>query len=574
MFDDIDLSIVEAKSWLTDELKEEISSHFPDTVDIGDDRARCKGSFEAHAAEFFPTGRQFASYVQLRLAVDMFQTAWGASTSHGSSRLTCFYGKPSKKPRPSVVEPDKQRVRSASLKQKHCPFKILYSFQGVLASDKKDNIMYRVKITTVDFEHTCDLSPNSCRLALKGAGKLIPHLPGLQDVLAILRSNPSTDHKLLRCLLQKYVPFYQSLDGAYIRNFRLRALNYIDNTHELTMVEARALTSNCRSAADKFVNTNNPIFAKNFKVLLKKTMQEGGDTWQVLRYLRILKAEVPGFDFRIQYDDITGRPCAICWMLPHMRTNLLRFGDVLFLDTMMKQHNKMKWPYMGPTVKDGEMKICQVSECIAIEETLRAYQFVIESMASIEPRWRLSDLHLIFADQFVTKTLIENLGIQNTCTLRCDYHHIVNEVWPKQFGPSKYKELRPYLTRMLKYTTEAEYKLSFDIAMEAIAEDPIKASYVEKIFRNPKYYSGYYVRRIPGNLKMMGDAPAEQNHASVVAHLGKGASWSIPEHVRQLIERQRCNHGTCGDSRPRFALLCRLELFSASSNFMTPKWYL
>jgi hypothetical protein len=37
---------------------------------------------------------------------------------------------------------------------------------------------------------------------------------------------------------------------------------------------------------------------------------------------------------------------------------------------------------------------------------------------------------------------------------------------------------------------------------------------------------------------MMGDAPAEQNHASVAAHLGDGASWSIPEHVQQLIERQ------------------------------------
>ena len=37
---------------------------------------------------------------------------------------------------------------------------------------------------------------------------------------------------------------------------------------------------------------------------------------------------------------------------------------------------------------------------------------------------------------------------------------------------------------------------------------------------------------------MMGDAPAEQNHASVAAHLGQGANWTISEHVHQLIERQ------------------------------------
>jgi hypothetical protein len=269
----VDYSSVEPDAWVTDELKEEISGHYPDAVDISDNnRERCKESFEKHAVELFPCGCQFASFVQLRLAIDMFQTAWGASTSHGSSRFTCFYGKPSRKPRPSVVEPDKQRVRTASLKDKLCPFKILYAFQGVVKNQKKDNIMYQVKITTVDFEHTCDLSPTSCRLALKVAGKLTPHLPGLQDVLSLLCESPHMDYKVLRCLLQKYVPFYQSLDGAYIRKFRLRALNYVDNTHDLTMVEARALTLNCHSAADEFVDSDNPIFAKNFKVLLKKTM--------------------------------------------------------------------------------------------------------------------------------------------------------------------------------------------------------------------------------------------------------------------------------------------------------------
>jgi hypothetical protein len=531
------LNGVKDEDWLTDDLKEEITRHFPDSNDIGDERARCKVSFEIHAQALFPKHRIFASFVQLRLAVDMFLKAWGASSSHGSSRLTCFYGKPSRKPRTSVVEPDKQRVRTPSLKEQLCPFKILYSFQKKNGSTKVDNKYYHVKITNVNYEHTCELSPHSCRLALKGAGKLIPDLAGLQDVLSILREHPTLDHKVLRSLLHKYVPFYQSLDGTYIRNFRLRALNYVDSNHGLTMVEARALTSKSRSSADELVTSDNPIFAKNFKALLQKTMQDGGDTWEALKYLRTLKEEVPGFDFRIQYDP-KGRPTAICWMLPHMRTNLLRYGDVLFLDTMMKEYNVLGWPYMGPTVKDGEMKIRQVAECIAIEEKLEIYHFVVQSMADIEHRWSLSDLRIIFADQFITKTLLDNLGISLTCTLRCDFHHVIQEVWPKQFGLSKFKELKPYLSRMLKSKTKEEYKLSFDIAIEVISDDPLKASYVEKIFKNPEYYSGYYLRQIEGNLMMMGDAPAEQNHSSVAAHLGNGANWTISEHVRQLIERQ------------------------------------
>jgi hypothetical protein len=139
---------------------------------------------------------------------------------------------------------------------------------------------------------------------LKGACKLVPDLSGLQDVLSILRDHPQIDHKVLRTLLQKYVPFYQSIDGAYIRNFRLRALSHLDSDHDLTMNEARALTSKSKSAADELVSFDNPIFAKNFKLLLKKTMQDDGTTWEAIAYLCTLSQEVPGFGYRVKHDPI------------------------------------------------------------------------------------------------------------------------------------------------------------------------------------------------------------------------------------------------------------------------------
>jgi hypothetical protein len=537
---DIDLTKVIPDDWLTEELKEEIVSHYPKSTDInGGGKERCKESFQEHALELFPSGRKFANYVQLRAAVELYLKAWGASGSHGSSRIACFYGKASKQLKPpSMVTPEKQRVQAPSLKDRKCPFKILYSFQGKRDSDKKNNIFYQVKITSVDYNHTCDLAPESLRLALKGACKLIPDLAGLQDVLSILREHPHLDHKVLRTLLQKYVPFYQSIDGTFIRNFRLRAMSYLDNDHDLTMVEARSLTSRSKSAAEEMVSFDNPMFAKNFKHLLQKTMQDDCTTWEAIAYLRHLSKEVDGFGYRVKYD-LKGRPEAICWMLPHMRLNLIRYGDVLFLDSMKKGFNKLAWPYIGPTVKDGEMKIRQVAECIGIEEKLDVYQFVLQSLASIETRWSLTQLQLIFGDQFLTETLLEKLGIEDTCTLRCDYHHVVNEVWPLQFGPSLWKELKPYLTRMLKSKTKEEYKLSFDIAMETARSDPLKASYIEKIFNNPQYYAGYYLKEIDGNLQMMGSAPAEQNHSSICSHLGNGANWTVSENIRQLIERQQ-----------------------------------
>jgi hypothetical protein len=124
---DLDLDVTARRRLAHQDLQEEITKHFPDPNDIGKDQARCKGSFEIHAPELFPKGRIFASFVQLCVAVDMFLKAWGASSFHGSSRLTCFYGKASKKPHTSVVEPEKQRVWAPTLKTQLCPFKILYS---------------------------------------------------------------------------------------------------------------------------------------------------------------------------------------------------------------------------------------------------------------------------------------------------------------------------------------------------------------------------------------------------------------------------------------------------------------
>jgi hypothetical protein len=88
------------------------------------------------------------------------------------------------------------------LKEQKCPFKILYSFQDKKGAEKKHNIYYHVKITSVDYKHTSELAPKSLYLAFNPC-KLIPDLVGLQDALSILCEHPQLDHKVLCTLLQK-----------------------------------------------------------------------------------------------------------------------------------------------------------------------------------------------------------------------------------------------------------------------------------------------------------------------------------------------------------------------------------
>jgi hypothetical protein len=40
-----------------------------------------------------------------------------------------------------------------------------------------------------------------------------------------------------------------------------------------------------------------------------------------------------------------------------------------------------------------------------------------------------------------------------------------------------------------------------------------------------------------GNLLLHGSVPVEENHSSVAAHLGAGASWSVVKQVQKLLSR-------------------------------------
>ena len=72
-------------------------------------------------------------------------------------------------------------------------------------------------------------------------------------------------------------------------------------------------------------------------------------------------------------------------------------------------------------------------------------------MSQMEPRWKVSSIRVIFGDQFITQTLLRNLGIQNSCILRGDYFHLMKEVWPnsENFGSTTMASLGKWLHIML-----------------------------------------------------------------------------------------------------------------------------
>ena len=205
--------------------------------------------------------------------------------------------------------------------------------------------------------------------------------------------------------------------------------------------------------------------------------------------------------------------------------------------------NEFGWPYIGPCVKDCENKIATTCEAIVTGETISYYAWVIEMMVEMEPRWLLSSLKLIFADNFITDQLLSLLGINETCTLRCDHYHLINEVWPTatSFGETILAKVKNNLLQMLTGRTKKIWDNAYSTACNILKTNPRKKKKLEDIYNRPTYYSGYHLMSIEGNRGHRGSTPAEINHASIVAYFGKGNNWSIMEQINELMKRHQ-NH--------------------------------
>jgi hypothetical protein len=65
------------------------------------------------------------------------------------------------------------------------------------------------------------------------------------------------------------------------------------------------------------------------------------------------------------------------YMTPRIRADLVRFGDVIFLDAQQQQFNSSGFPYISPVLHDDEGKIAQGAEAIVIEESHEIYAWVL-----------------------------------------------------------------------------------------------------------------------------------------------------------------------------------------------------
>jgi hypothetical protein len=166
------------KDWLTSGLIHEILSLYPTCSEIktNDDNKRDPNAFEHKISQLFPpAGRIFASFKQLDQTSDMFLDAWAIKKTSHSKSIPCAYSVTYDKQDRKHPDLSKRRKIEPTLKSVYkCPFIIRYSFVAHCKNRafKKPDIFYHVKITNVNFAHTCQMTTIFHRQAVQKLGGL------------------------------------------------------------------------------------------------------------------------------------------------------------------------------------------------------------------------------------------------------------------------------------------------------------------------------------------------------------------------------------------------------------------
>jgi hypothetical protein len=414
--------------WITDDLKEELKSAFPGDNDVSAEGTRDANALKAKFDRIFYPGRNFATYYQLHQAIDYVSKDWGFVTSHTNGTIKCSFGKYKNKneERSARVPEEKRRKAESSLTEKvDCTFLVMY---GVCCRKDQDGIKRSIRMVTVQKRtsclHTCDLTPSSHRLALGKSGKLVPDLSECKHIVTVLQDDPTVLNSTLCVLVEKCMPHYHNPSAKWLNNLRQRVILFACEEHALTEADVAHWTTT--GAANERTYLDNEMFHLNLHKMLRKIMQSDSARWKVVDFLmEECVKKIRGFDYRICRDPSNqNKPIAVVFMTQEMRRSLVCCGMLsVWMHKNIKMNN-LNWVYIGPVVKDPEYQVAVVAEALCIEESIEMYEFVLQSMADMEKWWSLEKMQILFADQLITKSILTDLDIQETCILHGNLYHL------------------------------------------------------------------------------------------------------------------------------------------------------
>lgn len=406
-----------------------------------------------------------------------------------------------------------------------------------------------IKITSINAVHGNGCTPgfNQAQHCLRAAGKLLKKSTDkLIDAVNLVNSTHVRPTNL-RQLLAPLLPRDVALAPQDLVNFRLWAKvngRKIQNATGATVPFGSSKISRMLSGKTleyKDLTLSQPAINDSASILNSVLAQclSSDEAIVLIQYLDQLKQRDHGFDFRAAYAS-DGKLTGVVWQTSSMRAAFVTCRECLFLDFMKRKLNRLNWPYIGPCVIDRYKKVRVVAEDILVSEKADSYSFVLRSLFDMSGDYRKKEhVYAVFPDGFFSDDILTASGIGTTCRYFWDQYHLLQKDWPDYFGSTFSGDFADYLRKMMYASTEAKFETAYQRAKECIAQNPKHLDYVLKLGRNRNRFASYAIENAKGTMLRHGSSHAEQNHSSIIAHIGDHLYEDPSVEVRLLLDRQR-----------------------------------
>ena len=177
-----------------------------------------------------------------------------------------------------------------------------------------------------------------------------------------------------------------------------------------------------------------------------------------------------------------------------------------------------------------------VCESFLLEERNEAYIFVLNSLFEMSPTINRKNLHVIYGDEFITPTLLKKTGLEHVKIFH-DHWHLFNN-YEEELGTFLYRNVQPYIQKMMYSSSKEKYDNNLAEACDFFKDQGNVINLLNKISSKREFSATYVIDSTKGSCAQRGSTRAEQNHASIVAHLGKKYTGEFEELLMFLLNRQ------------------------------------
>ena len=408
---------------------------------------------------------------------------------------------------PTAMDETSKKKRSVLSLRCGCTFRIRYTKASAMMPSAPPEA---VRITDASFLHTngCQPSIGQLNVMRKRNGHFTVQLSKqkMWEIIQLLNAG-HVPSKILRWMLQQILPQSVVVDSQFLTNVRLKAKR-LGPTCPVESIDIspdtiQQLTSSTITRGEDANDTSHflDLATKHAREILQEALASEETKWKVQVYMEKLSTKDPGFSYHIARA-ADGSPTGVVWMTPAMRSAFESFGECIFLDAMKRQQNSLHWPYIAMVVLDGDKKIFVACESISCAERIETYTWICDFVFTHAPQRQRKDVLMIFSDCFVTDSLLESLGIQNTCNLGWDAYHLFQEDWPSYFGNSLWPLVVDSMRKMLFGFSEAEYLEGYTSAITSMRNHENRyTEYIQKWHHNRDKFAKYIVSHQAGSFR-------------------------------------------------------------------------